>query len=339
MPHATHLAAISALSLTVLAAGARDVSAQTLPMLKVVSESATIRVRPALLSDVVKKVDAGTMLEAVDREDDWYWVILAVDEHGTRYPGWVRAHDVEVVAAGEPRSVLRHFVEAVEQAKARLDTQAAEDEARLERARLKVEEARQQYDALTNNAPAPAPDQKSPAATQSAPVRIPRADQPHPEVSREYEWFGGYSFYRDQSDSMSFPGGWAFSVARQLTPEIDIVGGISGSHKSDDLLGVNIASTKMYTFAAGPKYARRTGNVTSFGQVLVGLATIRTSAFGVSDSSTGFALQPGFGVDIPIRKPLALRAGFDVETVHTSGGWFTGFRISTGLLLISGGAK
>ena len=84
---------------------------------------------------------------------------IPLDEHGTRYPGWVRAHDVEVVAAGEPRSVLRHFVEAVEQAKARLDAQAAEDEARLERARLKVEEARQQYEALTNNAPALAPEQ------------------------------------------------------------------------------------------------------------------------------------------------------------------------------------
>ena len=135
MPRVTQFGALFAFCLTLLAGGVRDLSAQGLPMLKVVGESATIRMRPALLSEVVKKVDAGTMLEAIDREDDWYWVILSADDHGTRYPGWVRAHDVEVVAAGEPRAVLRHFVEAVEQAKTRLDAQAAEDEARLERAR------------------------------------------------------------------------------------------------------------------------------------------------------------------------------------------------------------
>src|SRR5206468_839993 len=115
MPRVTTLAATLVFTLAVSAA--RGADAQTLPTLKVVSDSAAIHVRPAVLSETVKKADAGTMLEAIDREDDWYWVILPADEHGTRYPGWVRAHDVEIVAAGEPRAVLRHFVEAVEQAK------------------------------------------------------------------------------------------------------------------------------------------------------------------------------------------------------------------------------
>jgi hypothetical protein len=338
MPRVTRAAVIAFYLLIAAVPAARDAAAQGLPSLKVVSDSATIRTRPALLSDVVKKVDQGTVLEAIDREDDWYWVILSPDEHGTRYPGWVRAGDVEIVAAGDSRVVLRHFVEAVEQAKARLDAQAAEDAARLERARQKVEDARLAYEAVVKNGAAPAPSAAAPS--QQAPVRVPPAPKPHAEVPREYEWFGGYSFYRNQSDGVAYGGGWALSGARQVTPRLDVVASISGSHRSEFLYGVNFAESSIHTFAGGPKYTwpART-RYTPFAQVLVGIATVSASALGFSDSSAGFALQPGFGLDLPIRKPVALRVGFDVETIHASGGWFTGFRINTGLMFVTGGAK
>jgi hypothetical protein len=337
MPRVTGRASRVFIILVAAIAASRVAAAQT-PMLKVVGDSATVRIRPELLGEVIKKVDGGTMLEAIDLEDDWYWVILPPDEHGTRYPGWVRAGDVEIAAAGDSRAVLHHFVEAVEQAKARLDAQAAEDAARLERARVKVEEARQTYDALVKNGPSAAQTGAAPA--QNAPVRVPRAEKPRVEGPREHEWFGGYSFYRDQSDGLTFGGGWLFSGARQMTPRIDLVGSISGSHRSDDVLGVNIASSSIYTFAAGPKYTWPTRDrFTPFAQVLVGIATVHTSTLGLDDSSAGLALQPGLGIDLPIRKPLALRIGFDVETIHTSGGWFTGFRINTGLMFVTGAAK
>jgi hypothetical protein len=336
MPRVTTLAATLVFTLAVSAA--RGADAQTLPTLKVVRDSAGIHVRPALLSETVKKVDAGTMLEAIDREDDWYWVILPADEHGTRYPGWVRANEVEIVAAGDPRAVLHHFSEAVEQAKARMDTQAVEDAARLERARQKLEEARESYDALVKNGPAGSPNLA--AQNQKTPVRVPPSQKPRASVPREYEWFGGYSFYRDQSDGQSFGGGWALSGARQMTPRIDLVGSISGSHRSEDVLGVNLASSSIHTFAGGPKYAwPHRDRFTPFAQMLVGIATVSTSAFGVDASSTGFALQPGFGVDVPVRKPVALRLGFDVETIHAGGGWFTGFRINAGLMVVTGTTK
>ena len=73
--------------------------------------------------------------------------------------------------------------------------------------------------------------------------------------------------------------------------------------------------------------------------MLVGVAAIRNSSFGVSDSSAGFVLVPGGGVDIPITKTLALRAGLDIQTVHASGGWFTGFRINTGVMFVTGATK
>ena len=57
------------------------------------------------------------------------------------------------------------------------------------------------------------------------------------------------------------------------------------------------------------------------------------------NSSAGFALVPGVGVDIPITKTLAFRGGLDIQTVHASGGWFTGFRINTGVMFVTGAAK
>jgi len=344
MPRLTDFAPIAAFSLAFLAADVNDASAQSVPTLRVVAETATVRTRPALLGGVVAKAEAGTMLEALDLDNGWYWVILPPNEHGTRLPGWILEHDVETVGAGEPDAVLHHFSEAVAESKARMEAEAAEQEARLEQARLRVEEARREYEAVTKSAagasaPAAATGPAPPAASQAGPARVPRAEKPRASVGREYQWFAGYSFYRDQSDDLSFPAGWALSAARHATPEIEIVGAISGSHKSADAFGVNLASTSIYTFAGGPKYARRTGSVTSFGQVLVGVAATRTSALGVSDSSAGFALLPGGGVDIPITKTLALRAGLDVQTVHGSGGWFTGFRINTGLMFVTGSAK
>ena len=57
MPRVSRVVAVVAVSLGFLAA-ARGASAQKLPMLRVVRESAAVRRRPALLSDVVQKVNA-----------------------------------------------------------------------------------------------------------------------------------------------------------------------------------------------------------------------------------------------------------------------------------------
>jgi hypothetical protein len=76
-----------------------------------------------------------------------------------------------------------------------------------------------------------------------------------------------------------------------------------------------------------------------FGQVLLGLGVVRTTTLGISDSSAGFALQPGAGIDVPVTRALAVRVGFDIQSVHASGGWFSGLRINAGMTLTTGGAK
>src|SRR5207248_3827443 len=94
MRRVTNFAPIAAFSLTLLAADANHASAQSVPTLRVVAESATVRTRPALLGEVVAKAKAGTMLETLDLDSGWYWVILPPNEEGTRLPGWIREHDV-----------------------------------------------------------------------------------------------------------------------------------------------------------------------------------------------------------------------------------------------------
>ena len=40
---------------------------------------------------------AGTILDVLDQERDWYWVVAPPDAHGTRRAGWIRVNQVEAV--------------------------------------------------------------------------------------------------------------------------------------------------------------------------------------------------------------------------------------------------
>lgn len=48
---------------------------------------------------VLVMVETGTVLEALDREKDWYWVIAPADGYGTRRAGWIRTSLVEPAPA------------------------------------------------------------------------------------------------------------------------------------------------------------------------------------------------------------------------------------------------
>ena len=47
--------------------------------------------------DILLEVEAETTLKVLDKEDDWFWVILPPDIHGTRKVGWIHAGKVEAV--------------------------------------------------------------------------------------------------------------------------------------------------------------------------------------------------------------------------------------------------
>jgi hypothetical protein len=64
---------------------------------RVKSASATVYERPRLSSEVVVTVQQGTVLEVLQREGDWYWVVLPADANGTRRTGYVTSSAVERV--------------------------------------------------------------------------------------------------------------------------------------------------------------------------------------------------------------------------------------------------
>lgn len=45
--------------------------------------------------EVLAEVPAGTILDVLDKEKDWFWVITPRNAHGTRKGGWIRAFEVE----------------------------------------------------------------------------------------------------------------------------------------------------------------------------------------------------------------------------------------------------
>ncbi len=56
---------------------------------------ATIYERPKESSDVIVIAQPGTILDVMQRQDDWYWVIVPADSNGTRRIGYVVASAVE----------------------------------------------------------------------------------------------------------------------------------------------------------------------------------------------------------------------------------------------------
>jgi outer membrane protein OmpA-like peptidoglycan-associated protein len=83
---------------------AQAVDAQVPAKVRVVESQAPIRRwfrNP--VRDILLYVQSGTVLEVLDRERDWYWIITPPDAHGTRKGGWIEVAHVEPVVEA-PRS-------------------------------------------------------------------------------------------------------------------------------------------------------------------------------------------------------------------------------------------
>jgi outer membrane protein OmpA-like peptidoglycan-associated protein len=80
---------------------ATSAEAQIPANVRVVTRSARIMRWLGPQTDVILIVDQGTTLEVLDfdQEEDWYWVVLPRDLHGTRKVGWIRTSAVEPVLA------------------------------------------------------------------------------------------------------------------------------------------------------------------------------------------------------------------------------------------------
>ena len=82
-----------------------DASAQAgiPPVVRVVEQAPIRRWLNTAGGDVLVVVEPGTMLDVLDKDGDWYWVVTPRDVHGTRRAGWIAARLVEAaVVPHEP---------------------------------------------------------------------------------------------------------------------------------------------------------------------------------------------------------------------------------------------
>jgi outer membrane protein OmpA-like peptidoglycan-associated protein len=101
MPHNT---SVGVLLLVTICVPATSAVAQTPSNVLMVRRPARIqRWLHVPSTDVLLEVEPGTTLEVLDKQEDWFWVIVPPDAHGTRRAGWIRAGNVEPVIA---RSVV-----------------------------------------------------------------------------------------------------------------------------------------------------------------------------------------------------------------------------------------
>jgi hypothetical protein len=146
-----------------------------------------------------------------------------------------------------------------------------------------------------------------------AAVPQPAAAQPRPRAAKPRGDVAlGYAFMRDSEGTL--PIGISGSNAWQVRPGLDIVVEAQHARGSFDFL-VGEIDGNVSTGLVGPRFS--TGSASGSGahplfQVLAGVATSKAN-FGsfASKSVTGLGVQPGFGVDIPLNRAVAIRPQFD----------------------------
>jgi len=58
------------------------------------------------MADTLSKPQADTVLEVLDKEGSWFWVLITRDNHGTQRAGWVKESDVEFLDSAVARFFL-----------------------------------------------------------------------------------------------------------------------------------------------------------------------------------------------------------------------------------------
>ena len=142
-----------------------------------------------------------------------------------------------------------------------------------------------------------------------------------------YEISGGYSFMRDVTIEENFPAGWYFSAAVNPLDWFGLVGEVTGAYKTTDENFLAELKMQGHTFMGGPRFFRRFGRITPYGQVLVGAARGRVEATpspelaplvgsaSVTESSTEFAFQPGGGISVYLNDHVGVRLSMDYRRI------------------------
>lgn len=141
----------------------------------------------------------------------------------------------------------------------------------------------------------------------------------------------GYSILHDSEAEETFPMGWLFAGGVNLGSNLAVVGEVGGNYKKVDFFGEDL-NLRVHSFLGGVRVQNRHPKAMPFGQVLVGLAHMGLSVLGESESSNGFAVQPGGGVDIALSSSLGARVQGDFRMIRSDGETANEFRVGFGLV-------
>ena len=140
-----------------------------------------------------------------------------------------------------------------------------------------------------------------------------------------------YSFLRGiEGDGVNVPVGWLVSPARSMNSWLGVVGEVAGNYKiyeDGDTLWV-------HTFQGGVRLASRANpNVTPFGQFLLGGIHVRGDEGGGNvDSETHFSIEPGGGVDVPLRGRMSARIAVGFPMFFVENETVNLFRLHVGVV-------
>jgi hypothetical protein len=139
------------------------------------------------------------------------------------------------------------------------------------------------------------------------------------QIARPVEVFGGYTFAHDALNNVSLPAGWLAGGAVGVNDWLSAVVDVSGGYKTIDLAGADIRLTA-HAAMAGARASARVGRLIEFGELLAGVVRGSGAAFGFTNTTNAFALQPGVGVDLPLGARVAARAQLDVRLIRSQPG-------------------
>jgi hypothetical protein len=159
-----------------------------------------------------------------------------------------------------------------------------------------------------------------PVKASNSQTASPQNVQPQPtpskspsSISQRGDVAFGYVFAHDYA--VSSPFGVAGSDAWRVHPDVDLVIESQFTHGNFDVLFTDVG-VNTWTLMSGPRFwggSRYGQSIRAFGQVLAGVmgGTVKVGSFAIG-SAAGFGMKPGFGVEVPVARAVAIRPQFDV---------------------------
>jgi hypothetical protein len=135
----------------------------------------------------------------------------------------------------------------------------------------------------------------------------------------QVEVVGGYSLLRSEGENLN---GWKAAVSFNLNKWLAVAVDADGHYYSENSPEGRIKESE-HSLTAGPHFAlRNKSKLVPFAYVLGGVAWERRSLNGIGETESGFAFEPGGGLDWEVSKRFSVRI-FDVSASVTRIGGHT----------------